>query len=120
MTFIRGFSVRVVQRCETDSVACGNGLDLGNSLLRDESSSLGEGLVAVLQSQSHAFEQTAVDYIGEWMPIQDSTEIRREGHSAHDLSQTSKENSGARHLRAGGQILRVSRITNGCVGRDAA
>jgi hypothetical protein len=37
-------------------MARGNGLDLFYPLRGDESSSLGEGLEAVLQSKSHAFE----------------------------------------------------------------
>jgi hypothetical protein len=49
-------SIGVVERCEIDSMPSGNGLHLFNPLLRDESSSLGEGLDAALESKSHAFE----------------------------------------------------------------
>jgi hypothetical protein len=101
-------------------MARGNGLHLINSLRRDEPSSLGEGLEAVLQSKGHAFEQTSVDHIGERMPVQDSMKIGRESQSARDLPETSKENFGARHLRAGRQVLRVARITNNGVRCDAA
>ena len=82
-------------------MACGNGLYLINALGGDESSSLREGLKAVLQSESHAFEHTAVDHIGEWMAIEDSIKIGDEGQSPGDLSETSKEDSGARHLCTG-------------------
>src|SRR5258708_10914914 len=61
-----------------------------------------------------------MDHIRERMPIQNSMKIRREFHSASDLSQTSEENCGAKHLRPWGQVLRVARIANECVGRDPA
>ena len=79
-------------------MARGNGLYLINPLGGDESSSLGKRLKAVLQGEGHAFEQTAVDHIGEWVPIQDSMKIGDEGQSPRDLSETSKEDSGARRL----------------------
>ena len=59
-----------------------------------------------------------MDHIGEWMPIQNSMKIRRELHSAGDLSQTSEEDFGVKHLRRWGQVLRVARIANNCVRRD--
>ena len=61
-----------------------------------------------------------MNHIGERMPIQNSMKIRREPHSASDLSQTSEEDCGAEHLRAWGEVLRVARIANECVGRDPA
>ena len=61
-----------------------------------------------------------MDYIREWMPIQDSMKIRNEAQSARDLAQTSEKHFGARHLCSGGEILRIARITNDCVGRDPA
>src|SRR5712664_750254 len=61
-----------------------------------------------------------MNHIGEWMPIQNSMKIRREPQSASDLSQTSEEDFGARHLRPRRQVLRVARIANDCVGRDVA
>ena len=82
-------------------MARGNGLYLINAIRGDESPSLRERFKAVLQSESHAFEQTAVDYIGEWMPIEDSMKIGDEGQFPRDLSETSKEDSGARHLCTG-------------------
>jgi hypothetical protein len=60
-------------------MSCGNGIDFFNPLKVDESPSLGEGLKAMLQSESHPFEQTAVNHIGEWMTIEDSTKIGDEG-----------------------------------------
>ena len=99
---------------------CRNGLHLLDPLWSDESSSLREGLEPALQRKGHAFEQTSVNHIGEWMPIQNSMKIRREPQSARDLSQASEEDSGARHLRVRGEILRVARIANDCVGRDAS
>jgi len=48
-----------------------------------------------------------MDYIGERMAIQNPMKIRREGQTASDLSQTSEEDFGARHLRAWREILRV-------------
>ena len=57
-------------------------------------------------------------HIGEWMPVQNSVKIRRKSQSARDLSQTSEEGFGARHLRAWGQVLRVACIAKDCVGRD--
>src|ERR1700687_2155029 len=61
-----------------------------------------------------------MDHIGERMPIQNSMKIRRKPQSAGDLSQTSEENFGAKHLRAWGQVLRVARIANDCMWRDPA
>jgi hypothetical protein len=61
-----------------------------------------------------------MNHIGERMPIQNSMKIRREPHSASDLSQTSEEDCGAEQLRAWGEVLRVARIANECVGRDPA
>src|SRR6266481_7498809 len=61
-----------------------------------------------------------MNHIGERMPIQNSMKIRRELHSASDLSQTSEEDFGVKHLRRGRQVLRVARIANDCVRRDPA
>src|SRR5712671_6827884 len=97
---------------------CGNCLNLVDPLLSDESSSLRERLEPVFQSKSHAFEETAMNHIGERMPIQNSMKIRREPHSASDLSQTSEEDFGVKHLRRWRQVLRVARIANNCVRRD--
>ena len=77
-----------------------DGLNLRDPPRSDESSSLRERFKAALQSQSHAFEQTSVDDIGEGMSIQNSTKVGREAQSPSDLSQTSKEHFGARHRRA--------------------
>ena len=93
-------------------------LHLLDPLWSNESSSLREGLEPALQRKGHAFQQTSVNHIGEWVPIQNSMKIRREPQSACDLSQASEEDSGARHLRVRGEILRVARIANDCVGRD--
>src|SRR6266850_5710948 len=60
-----------------------------------------------------------MNHIGERMPIQNSMKIRREPHSASDLSQTSEEDCGAEHPRVWGEVLRVARIANNCVRRDA-
>src|SRR5260370_11819247 len=54
------------------------------------------------------------------MPIQNSMKMRRKPQSASDLSQTSEEDFGSRHLRAGRQVLRVACIANDCVGGDPA
>src|SRR6267142_4860019 len=59
-----------------------------------------------------------MDHIRERMPIQNSMKIRRELHSACDLSQTSEEDFGVKHLRRWRQVLRVARIANNCVRRD--
>ena len=77
-----------------------DGLNLRDPLRSDQSSPLRERFKAALQSESHAFEQTSVDDVGEGMAIQNSVKVGRESQSASDLSQTSKEHSGARHLRA--------------------
>jgi hypothetical protein len=61
-----------------------------------------------------------MDHIGERMAIQNSMKIRRELHSASDLSQASEEDCGAKHLRPWRQVLRVARITNECMRRNAA
>src|SRR5215813_15486967 len=98
-------SIGVVKRCKIDSVSCGNCLNLLDPLLSDEPSSLRVGFETVLQSKSHAFEQTSMDHIGERMPVQNSMKIGRETQSASDLSQASKEDFRARHLRARSQIL---------------
>jgi hypothetical protein len=60
-----------------------------------------------------------MDHIGERMPIQNSVKIRREPHTTGDLSEASEEDCDARHVRARRQVLRVARIANECVGRDA-
>ena len=59
-------------------------------------------------------------HIGEWMAIQNSVKIGCEVQSSSDLAQTSEEDSGARHLRVWGEVLRVARIADDCVGRDAS
>src|SRR5258708_32164550 len=120
MSAVPHWSLGVVERREKNSMPFGNCLDLLNPLRRDETSSLGKGLEAALQSKSHTFQQTSMDHIGERMPIQNSMKIRRESHSASDLSQTSEEDFEARHLRVGREVFRVARIANDCVGRDAA
>ena len=86
-----------------------DGLNLRDPLRSDESSSLRERFKPALQSKSHAFEQTSVDDVGEGMPIQNSMKVGRESQSASDLSQTSKEQFGARHLRAWGESSSGSR-----------
>ena len=52
-----------------------------------------------------------MDHVGERMPIQNSTKIRREPQSARDLSQAPEEDFRARHLRAGRQVFRIARVT---------
>src|SRR5258705_5885998 len=96
----------------------GNCLKLVDPLLSDESSSLRERLEPVFQSKSHAFEETAMNHIGERMPIQNPMKIRREPHSASDLSQTSEEDCGAEHLCAWREVLRVARVANNCIRRN--
>src|SRR6266699_3105201 len=59
-----------------------------------------------------------MNHIGERMPIKNSMKIRRELHSAYDLSQTSEEDFGVKHLRRWRQVLRVARIANNCVRRN--
>jgi hypothetical protein len=49
-------SIGVVKRCEMDSVTGSNSLHLVDSLLRDESSSMGERLEPAFKRKSHAFE----------------------------------------------------------------
>jgi len=61
-----------------------------------------------------------MDDIGERMTIQNSMKVRSERHSASDLSQTSEEYLGARHIRVRRQVLRVTRVANDCVWNDAA
>jgi hypothetical protein len=100
-------------------VACGNALYFLYSFRCDEPSSAGEGLEEAFESKSHAFEQTAVNHIGEWMPIQDSMKIRSKVQSARDLSQTSEEDFGVRHFRTGRKIFGVARVTDDCVGGNA-
>ena len=86
-------------------MARGDGLHLLYPLRSDEASSLREGLEAALQSERHAFEQASVDHVREWMPIENSMKIRREPHSPGDLSQTSKEDSGAGICALGERFL---------------
>src|ERR1700736_1340876 len=101
-------------------MARGNPLDLLNPIRSDETSSLGERLEPALHGKSHAFEQASMDHIGEWMPINNAVKLRRESQSASDLSQTTEEDFCVRHLRAWGQVLRVTRIANDGAGRDPA
>src|SRR5437764_5488881 len=104
--------IGVVERGENDSMPCSNCLNLIDPLLRDETSSLREGFEPAFESESHAFEQTSMDNIGERMPIQDSMKIRRELQSAGDLSQASEEDRGPTHPGAWRQVLRIAGITN--------
>jgi len=55
MSVLHG-SIGVVKRCEMDSMACSNRLDLLDALLSDGPSSLGERFEPALQGKSHAFE----------------------------------------------------------------
>src|SRR3981081_1586180 len=91
---------------------CSNCLNLFDPLLRDGPSSLRARFEPALQSKSHTFEQTSMDHVGERMPIQNSMKIRRKPQSASDLSQTSEEDFGAKHLRPWRQVLRVALIAN--------
>jgi len=113
-------SVGVVKRCEMDPMPCSHCCNLVDSLRSDESSSLREGLEPVFQGKSHAFKETAMNHIGERMPIQNSMKIRSEPHSAGDLSETSEEDFGVKHLCRWRQVLRVARIANNGVWRDPA
>ena len=98
----------------------GDCFHLLDTLRSDEASSLREGFEAALESESHAFEQTSMDDIGERMAIQNSMKVWSERHSASDLSQASEKYFGARHIRVRGQVLWVARIANDCVGGDTA
>src|SRR5579863_818659 len=113
-------SVAVVKRSETDTMACRYCLHLLDPRRSDKSSSLRKRFEAALQSKSHAFEKTSVDHVREWMPIQNSVKIRSEVQAASDLSQTSEEDFGVRHLRVWGEVFWVAGIANNGVGRDPA
>jgi hypothetical protein len=56
VTCVLEWSVGVIERCEIDSVACSDSLNLLDPLLSYESPSLREGFEAALESESHAFE----------------------------------------------------------------
>src|SRR2546421_5509761 len=103
-----------------DSMPRSNRLHLLDPPGSDEPSSLREGFEAALQGKGDAFEQTSMDHVGERMPIQNSMKIGREPQSAGDLSQASKEDFSAGHLRAWRQVLRVAGIANDCMRRDPA
>jgi hypothetical protein len=75
MKFVLDWSVGVVQRGEIDAVPRGDCFHFSDPLRSDEPSSLRERFEATLQSESHAFEQTSMDHVGEWMPIQNSMKI---------------------------------------------
>src|SRR5580658_6478045 len=111
-------SVGVVKRSEIDAMPCRNCLHLLDALRSDEPPSLGKSLEAALQSESHAFEEASVNHVGEGMAIQNSVKIRREVQAAGNLSQTSEEDSGIRHLRVWREVLRIACIANDCVGRN--
>ena len=59
-------------------------------------------------------------HIREWMPIQNAFEIRHETQSTRNLSQTTKEDSGAINSPRGTQVFRVARIANDGLGGNAA
>jgi len=99
-------------------VACGNALHFLHSLRCDEPPAAGERLEAAFESKSHAFEQTSVNHIGEWMPIQDPMKIRDEVQCACDLSQTSVEDFGVRHCRGGRKVFWVACVTDDRVGSE--
>ncbi len=103
-----------------DPVPFGNHLHLFDARAGDPSSSSRERFQSPLQSQSDAFEQASVGHIGERMAIQNSTKIRRELHSAGDLSEASEENGGIGEGGRWRQILRVAGIADNCVGCDSA
>src|SRR5277367_7120300 len=102
-----------------DSVACGDGCDLFDALRRDEASALGEGFEAAIESENHAFEQASVDYIGEWMTIQNAVKVRGEFHSAGDSPETAEEDLGARHVGVWGEVLGVASVADDGFGRDS-
>lgn len=77
-----------------DAVFRGHVLYFLDSFRSDEASSLREGLVTMLQRQSHALQQASVHHVGKGVTIQDSMKIRSEAHSALDLAQPSKEDCG--------------------------
>ncbi len=82
-----------------DSMQGSDGLDFLDSFPRNESSSLGERLETSRQGEGHAFEQTSMGHIGEWMPIQNAFEIGHETQPARNLSQTTKERLGIQAYR---------------------
>src|ERR1700691_5913828 len=51
-------------------------------------------------------------YIREWMPIQNTCEIGHETQPARYLSQATKKDSGARHIKARTEVFRVTRIAD--------
>jgi hypothetical protein len=62
-------AIGVVEWRQIDSMPGGDGLNLLNPLLSNESPSLGEGLEPALQGKSHTLQQTSMDNIGEGMPV---------------------------------------------------
>ncbi len=101
-----------------DPVARSDGFNLLYSLRSDETPSLREGFEAALQRERHAFEQASMHHVREGMPIQNSMKIGSEVHSASDLAQATKEDSGVRQLRVWGEVLGVARIAHDCAGSD--
>src|SRR5579859_8046864 len=84
---IRGLqgSLGVIERREKNSMMCSDRFYFVNPLRADESPSMGKRLKPLFQSQSHAFEQAAVDHIRKWVTIEDSMEIGDEGQSSRYL-----------------------------------
>src|SRR5579872_1620886 len=120
ITFVLDWSLSVVKRSEVDAVPCRDCLNLVHPLRSDEASSNRERFEATFQSKSHTFEQTSVNHIGEWVPIQNSVKIWRELQSARNLSQASEEDLSVRHLRIWRKVLRIACVANDGAGRDAA
>lgn len=99
---------------------CGDGLDFLDPLSRDEPSPLGERLETPCQSQGHAFEQTSMGHVREWMPIQNALQIGHETQPVWNLSHASEEDSSARHIAVRTQVFGVAGIANDGFGRNAA
>src|SRR5664279_3194748 len=59
-------------------------------------------------------------HLGEWMPIQNALEIGHKTQPARNLSQATKENSGAGHIGARTEVFRVARIADDRLGCYAA
>src|SRR5215469_10206937 len=116
--FLEG-TLSVEYRREMDAMPRSDRFDFLHPLSGNESSSQGERLELAFQRQGHALKKTSVSHIGEWMPIQNSAEIRRETQSARDLPQAAKEDRGSRHPHVRMQVFRIPGVANNRFRRNA-
>ena len=112
--------VPVVKRSKKYTMPRGDPFNLRHPFRSDETASLGKRLEPAFKRQRHPLQQTAVDDVREWMPVQHAVEIRPEAHAAQNLPKSAKEDSRVWQYGTGCQILGVPRVAEDCILSDPA